>query len=72
MKFFWRTARGLKQDIARHQAKEAELIAKIEALKGQDDPMSIATVRAYRRFLNQLQQSKAEVVARIGKDKVKL
>ena len=69
MKFFWTQAKGLKADVERHRAKEAELDAKIAELEGKDDPMSIAALRVYRRFRAQLLQSKAETVNKIGKKK---
>lgn len=67
MNFFWKRARGLNEDIRRHRAKEAELDAKIAELEGKDDPMSIAALRTYRRFRAQLLQSKADVLANLGK-----
>jgi hypothetical protein len=69
MKFFWGDAKGLKADVERHRAKEAELDARIAELEGKDDPMSIAALRVYRRFRAQLLQSKAEIVDKIGKRK---
>jgi hypothetical protein len=69
MKFFWNKAKGLNADIERHRAKEQELEAKIAELEGKEDPMSIAALRTYRRFLYQLQASKANVVSKIGKQK---
>lgn len=70
MKFFWKDAKGLKADVERHRAKEAEMDAKIAELEAQpDDPMSVAALRVYRRFRAQLLQSKAEVVEKIGKRK---
>jgi hypothetical protein len=39
----------------------------IAELEGETDPMSIAALRTYRRFLYQLQLSKVEVVTKIGK-----
>ena len=69
MKWFWQDAKGLKADVERHRAQEAELDAKIAELEGKDDPMSIAALRVYRRFRAQLLQSKAEVVTKIGKRK---
>ena len=68
-RFFWQEAKGLKADVERHRAKEKELQDRIQELEGKDDPMSIAALRVYRRFLNQLQQSKADVVSKIGKRK---
>ena len=69
MKWFWQDAKGLKADVNRHRAEEAELDARIAELEGKDDPMSIAALRVYRRFRAQLLQSKAEVVTKIGKRK---
>jgi hypothetical protein len=69
MKYFWNKAKGLNADIERHRAKEQELEAKIAELEGKEDPMSIAALRTYRRFLYQLQVSKANVVSKIGKQK---
>jgi hypothetical protein len=69
MKWFWQDAKGLKDDVNRHRAKEAELDARIAELEVKDDPMSIAALRVYRRFRAQLLQSKAEVVDKIGKRK---
>jgi hypothetical protein len=70
MKFFWQDTKGVKADVERHRAKEAELDAKIAELEGKDDPMSVAALRVYRRFRAQLLQSKAEVVDKIGKRNV--
>lgn len=67
MKYFWDKTNGLNADIERHRAKEKELESKIAELEGEEDPMSIAALRTYRRFLNQLQVSKANVVSKIGK-----
>jgi hypothetical protein len=69
MKFFWGETKGLKADVERHRAKEAELDARIADLESKDDPMSIAALRVYRRFRAQLLQSKADVVNKIGKKK---
>ena len=68
MKFFWGDAKGVKADVERHRAKEAELDARIAELEARsDDPMAVASLRVYRRFRAQLLQSKAEVVTKIGK-----
>ena len=69
MKYFWNDAKGLKADVERHRAKEAEMDAKIAELEGKEDPMSVASLRVYRRFRAQLLQSKADVVTKIGKKK---
>ena len=67
MKFFWNKAKGLNADVVRHRAKEQELEAKIAELEGLEDPMSIAALRTYRRFLYQLQVSKATIQSTTGK-----
>jgi hypothetical protein len=69
MKYFWGDTKGLKADVERHRVHEQELDAKIAELEGKDDPMSIASLRVYRRFRAQLLQSKADVVTKIGKRK---
>lgn len=70
MKWFWQDAKGLKNDVNRHRAKEAELDARIAELEARpQDPMTVAVLRTYRRFRAQLLQSKAEVVNKIGKQK---
>ena len=69
MKWFWQDAKGLKADVERHRAKERELDARIAELEGKEDPMSVASLRVYRRFRAQLLQSKADVVEKIGKRK---
>jgi hypothetical protein len=69
-RFFWQDAKGLKADVERHRAKEAELDARIAELEARpDDPIAIAALRVYRRFRAQLLQSKADVVYKIGKRK---
>lgn len=69
-KFFWNKATGLKDDVNRHRAKEAEMDAKIAELEARpNDPMAVAALRVYRRFRAQLLQSKAEAVSKIGKKK---
>jgi hypothetical protein len=67
MKFFWNKTKGLNADVERHRAKEQELEAKIAELEGLEDPMSIAALRTYRRFLYQLQVSKATIQSTTGK-----
>jgi hypothetical protein len=71
MKFFWGDAKGLKADVERHRAHEAELDAKIAELEANAEPgpMDVAALRVYRRFRAQLLQSKADVVNKIGKRK---
>ena len=71
MKWFHKDATGLNADIDRHRAEEADLIARIEKLEGIANPteMDLRALRVYRGFLSTLQQSKAEVVNKIGKKK---
>jgi BMFP domain-containing protein YqiC len=43
MKWFWKDAKGLKDDVNRHRAKEAELDARIAELEARpQDPMAVA------------------------------
>jgi hypothetical protein len=67
MKFFWKDTKGLKADVERHRAREKEYVDKIAELEGKEDPMSVASLRVYRRHLNLLQNSKASVASKIGK-----
>jgi|GEM_PF-1980962 len=69
MKYFYRDVKGVNADVERHRAREQELLQKISELEGKEDDMSIAATRTYRHLLNQLLQSKAAVVAKIGKKK---
>ena len=69
-KYFWNKAKGLKADVKRHRAKEAELDAKIAELEARpDDSMVAASLRVYRSLRAQLLQSKAEIVSKIGINK---
>ena len=65
-KWFWKDATGLKSDIERHRVNEQEMIQKIEELESSDLPDKEIFIRAYRGLLCSLQQSKAEVVSKIG------
>ncbi len=71
IKYFWKPANGLKADVERHRKEAQELQDKIAELESQnqEDPMVRASLRAYRRFLYQLELSKAETVSKIGKKK---
>jgi hypothetical protein len=68
-KFFWKDAKGLKADILRHREAAASLVKKISELESIEAPdkMDIAALGVYRQFLCQLQQSKAEVLSKLGK-----
>lgn len=78
LKYFWDTSKGLNADVERHRQKEKELEDKIAELEAdlKDQPESVrkdphnfevCALNTYRHFLNQLRQSKAEVVSKIGK-----
>jgi hypothetical protein len=66
--FFWSKTKGLNADIARHRIKEKELREKIAELEKEvlTDPGMDTYLQAYRSLLIKLQDSKAEVVSRIG------
>jgi hypothetical protein len=70
-KFFWDKAPGLNADIDRHRSKEKELADRISDLETQDqsDPMVTVVLRTLRHIMCQLQQSKADVVNKIGRGK---
>jgi hypothetical protein len=67
--YFYKPTKGLKADVERHRAKEAELNVKIARLEAIENPNESDTVflRTYRNIRNSLLQSKAEVVSKIGK-----
>jgi hypothetical protein len=67
--YFYKPTKGLKADVERHRAKEAELNVKIARLEAIENPTESDTVflRTYRNIRNSLLQSKAEVVSKIGK-----
>ena len=69
MTFFWSKTKGLNADIARHRIKEKELLEKIAELEKEvlTNPEMEIYLRTYRNFLLRLQDSKAEVVSKIGK-----
>ena len=62
---------GLNADIERHRKKQQELEQKIAELEEEDtiDPDREFYLQAYRNALCILLQSKAEVVAKLGKTK---
>ena len=68
-KWFWKDASGLNADIERHMKEEKKLMDKIAELEAIEQPseMDIRSLRVYRNFLYRLQDSKAEVVSKIGK-----
>lgn len=58
---------GLNADLERHRRHEAELDEKILALEGKEGEFDQFTLAAYRHLRAQLLQSKAEVVAKLGR-----
>jgi phytoene/squalene synthetase len=66
MKYFYRDVKGVNADVERHRTREQELLQKISELTDKEDDMSIAAAHTYNHLLQQLRQSKAEVVAKIG------
>lgn len=60
MKFFKTLVEGFKIDIDRYSAAEKDLEIKIAELEGQNDPLSIASLRTHRRYLNLLRQKRKE------------
>lgn len=68
-KFFWSTASGLNADIERHRKKRQELQEKIRELELMTDDMSVSSLRVYRHFLCQLEQSLADTVDKLGRCK---
>ena len=67
--YFWKDASGLKSDIERHRIKEKEFREKISELESIENPsdMDISCLRVYRKFLEILLQSKANITQNIGK-----
>lgn len=68
-KYFYKDASGLKSDIDRHREEELKLDSKISELEAIKEPteFEVAALNVYRHFRNQLLQSKADVVSKIGK-----
>jgi hypothetical protein len=69
MTFFWKKTKVVTADIERHQAKEKQYLERIAELEGQEDPVSIAARRVYRRHLNLLRDSMARTVNQLGRKK---
>lgn len=58
----------LNADIDRHRLEQKKLEEKLAELESQEmTKMNVRMIRTYRNFLCQLQQSKAEVVSKLGK-----
>lgn len=69
MKYFFGKAPGLKADINRHRQAERNLQERIAALEAKPvlDRMDEICLNTYRHLAYQLEVSKAEVTAKIGK-----
>lgn len=67
--FFYRDTTGLKRDIERHRQEEKEIREKITELSTQTDAWSLHALKVYHTFLQQLLQSKANVVSKLGRKK---
>lgn len=66
-KFFFGETAGLNADIERHRKMEKKLQEDIAKHKASDSKFSERHVATYKRFLDLLLASKAEVVSKIGK-----
>lgn len=69
MKRFFYKQLPLNADIERHREEESELREKIRELEEENstDPFDVRALAAYRNFLNQLLDSKAQITSKIGK-----
>ena len=70
--FFYKKASGVNADLARHLQMQKELetrVSEAEASVATDptDKFAATYLRTYRELLNQLNDSKANVVAKIGR-----
>lgn len=69
MTYFYKAARGVRADIARHRRKEMDLresIAQLETFEARTE-IDDSVLRAYQHLWNQLLDSKVEVVHKIGR-----
>jgi len=66
--YFWNKVSGLNADIQRHREEEQRLIEIILNLKSKElTEMNKARIRSYRNILLVLQQSKAELLTKLGR-----
>lgn len=72
MSFFVTQCKSIKADVERHSQAERDLRAKIASLKNSTDDMDVAACKSYEQLLQKLVESKAEVVAKIGRKKMKM
>lgn len=69
MTYFYGDNLPLKKDLKRHSDEEKELLSKIREIEENPDEFSELRLKVYRHLLNQLLQSKAELVDKIGRRK---
>lgn len=69
MKYFYNKASGTKADVNRHREEEKQLDMKISELEAIEEPneFEVRALRTYHHIRDQLLQSKANVVSKIGK-----
>lgn len=69
MSYFWNKVQGLNADIDRHREEEIKLQNKIRELESSTDNLSKMALPMYRTLLLTLQQSKADLVSKLGNKK---
>ena len=68
MKYFYKESTGLNADIKRHRDEEERLIAVIAKLEAEENnENNLAFIKSYRNSLIVLQQSKAELLTKLGR-----
>ena len=67
MNYFYKESTGLNADIKRHRDEEARLIAIIAKLEDENNENNLAFIKTYRNSLLALQQSKAELLTKLGR-----
>jgi hypothetical protein len=69
MKYFYSKSKGLNADIERHRKKRDMLLQKISDLESGDFESKEVYIRTYKNFLFILEQSLANTVNKLGKNK---
>ena len=69
MKYFYSNAKGLNADIERHRKERDMLLQKISDLESSESEFKDGYLRAYKNFLFILEQSLANTVSQLGKNK---
>ena len=68
MKYFYKESTGLNADIKRHRDEEERLIAVIAKLEAEENnENNLVFIKSYRNSLIVLQQSKAELLTKLGR-----